>query len=170
LANLLTFDRHLATGSSASPILSYYAYKDMFDEVAALAARWGAVMTCYVDDIAISGNRVTPSVLHEARKIISRHGLKGHKAKFFSASRTKIITGVALVNGVPKLPNRRHQKISELFERLHSASSPPEKERITVHLLSRLHEAAQIDPTWRARAYNLQAERNRVQKATLVPR
>jgi RNA-directed DNA polymerase len=31
LANLLTVDRQLATGSSASPILSYYAHKPMFD-------------------------------------------------------------------------------------------------------------------------------------------
>lgn len=162
LANLLTFDRHLATGSSASPILSYYAYKDMFDEIAALAQQRGLSMTCYVDDIAISGKAATPGLLHEVRKIIRRHGLKGHKAKYFRPGQTRIVTGVALVSGVPRLPNKRHLKIKRLFGELEAETSVTRRAMAMTRLLSRLHEAAQVDPEWRVRAYNLQAERRQL--------
>lgn len=163
LANLLTFDRHLATGSSASPILSYYAYKDMFDEAYQLAASIGATMTCYVDDIAISGGRVTPSTLHEVRKIIARHGLRGHKAKYFDSGSSKIVTGVAIVGGRAALPNRRHLKIKQLFDQLGQVDDYVTKQKIMTRLVSHLHEAAQVDPAWRAKALNVQADRRRLE-------
>ena len=55
LTQLLTVDGHLATGSSASPILSYYAYEDMFGEIENLAIRNECIMTCYVDDMVFTG-------------------------------------------------------------------------------------------------------------------
>lgn len=49
LARLLTVDGHLPTGSSASPILSYFAYEDMYHELNTLALDAGCVMTVYVE-------------------------------------------------------------------------------------------------------------------------
>ena len=33
LADMLTFEAHLPTGSAASPIIAFYAFKPMFDEI-----------------------------------------------------------------------------------------------------------------------------------------
>ena len=74
LANLICYRGVLATGSSISPIISYYAYKAMFDGLAGLAAHHGLVMTCYVDDITMSGPGASRAVLHEARSAIFKAG------------------------------------------------------------------------------------------------
>lgn len=167
LANLLTCDGHLATGSSASPVLSYYAYKDMFDQIAELAASLGLVMTCYVDDIAISGRRVTAGLLHEVRRVIAHHGLRGHKTKFFPPGRPRIVTGVALVGGATRVPNRRQLMISKLFTELSTKTTLQERDIVLRRLVSRLHEAAQVDKSWRSRAYNLQRQRKRLLEGAL---
>ena len=81
LAELLTFDAHLPTGSAASPIIAFYAFKPMFCEIELLAKATGLKMTCYVDDVTLSGPRAIKRTVFEIRKIISRHGLKSHKAR-----------------------------------------------------------------------------------------
>jgi hypothetical protein len=46
IARMFTLDKHLPTGGNVSPILSYFAYMDMFAEIDDLAKRSGCVMTC----------------------------------------------------------------------------------------------------------------------------
>jgi hypothetical protein len=60
LAQLLTVDEHLATGSTVSPILSFYAFFDMWTEIARIAKEAGCRLSLYVDDmtIPVSGCRV----------------------------------------------------------------------------------------------------------------
>ena len=89
LADLLTFEAHLATGSAASPIIAFYAFKSMFDEIARLATSNALTMSCYVDDMTLSGVRANRRQLFEIRKIIARHGLKSHKAHAFTACNLK---------------------------------------------------------------------------------
>ncbi len=152
LANLLTFDRHLATGSCASPIISYYAFKSMFDEIEILAAVRGLTMTCYVDDITISGQGATKAVLSEVRSIISKHGLKSHKVKVFGADEPKIVTGICLTRDGARVPNKLHLKIKNGFDHLKEQSN--DKKNLK-SLLGRLEAAGQIDPAFRARATTL---------------
>ncbi|HVJ42670.1 MAG TPA: reverse transcriptase family protein [Dongiaceae bacterium] len=159
LANLLTVEGHLPTGSSSSPIISYYAHKEMFDEVEALAKKHNLEMTCYVDDMAISGQHASRAVLFKARAIIAKHGLKSHKAHYFSAKKPKVITGVVATKAGYRLPNRRHQKIMEGFQAFRAADTVEAKLFVLRALISRLHEAASIDPAWSPRAKALLAER-----------
>jgi RNA-directed DNA polymerase len=42
----LTYDAHLPTGGAASPIIAYYSFKEMFDEIDRLARSRDVVMTC----------------------------------------------------------------------------------------------------------------------------
>lgn len=123
LADLLTFDARLPTGSSASPIIAYYAFKPMFDALADLAARHHLKMTCYVDDITMSGIKATPVILYEAHQIIAKFGLKSHKMKVFPRDTAKIITGVCNSPEGERVPNRLHLKISTGFEDLRKAST-----------------------------------------------
>jgi RNA-directed DNA polymerase len=163
LANLLTFNDHLPTGSSSSPIISYYAFKDMFDAINALAQAQDAKMTCYVDDIAISGCRASPRLRYEVQQMIARNGLKSHKCRYFSARRPKVVTGVIIANGQARLPNRRHLLIKQGYDAFQAAATPEEKLDVLKGLLSRVHEAAQIDaPQWLPKAKELQVQQRRL--------
>jgi RNA-directed DNA polymerase len=155
LADILTYKAHLPTGGAASPIIAYYSFKNMFDEIEQLARSRNVIMTCYVDDMALSGPRATKGLLREIQQIISRHGLKSHKAHKFSASEPKVVTGVCITAGGARVPNKLHLKIKKGFESLSVAETPTEKGKILGPLLGRIEAAGQIDPAFKARAKTL---------------
>ncbi|MBU3890923.1 reverse transcriptase family protein [Methylosinus sp. KRF6] len=157
LADILTFDAHLPTGSAASPILAFYAFKPMFDEIEQFALAHGLTMTCYVDDMALSGPRANKSTLFEVRKIIARHGLKSHKAHVFGANQPKVLTGVCNTPTGPRVPNKLHMKIKAGFDKLLAATTPDTRSEALRPLLGRLEAAGQIDPGFRARALTVRA-------------
>lgn len=152
LANLICYRGVLATGSSISPIISYYAYKTMFDGLAGLAAQHGLVMTCYVDDITMSGSGASRAVLHEARSAIFKAGLRAHKDRSFTGDTVKIVTGVVVGPEGIALPFSRWQKINQATREIAACGNDAEKLRLYPKLVSRLYEAAQIDPRCRSRA------------------
>ncbi len=160
LAKVLTVDGHLPTGSPVSPILSYYAHKRMFDGIADFAKRRDLTFTVYVDDMCLSGRDATRAALFDVRGIISRAGLKSHKCRFFPAGKPRVVTGVALTSHGAVLPHRRHLKIKEGF--LEVGFLPPGVQQRTAlaALISRMHEAAQLDPAWKVRAKNLEKPRS----------
>ncbi|MBF0399694.1 MAG: RNA-directed DNA polymerase [Magnetococcales bacterium] len=162
LSKVLTVYGHLATGSSVSPILSYYAHRDMFEEIAHLSAGRGAVMTCYVDDMCFSGETVTRKFLSDVRVIIRSHGLKSHKIHYFSSNMPRIVTGVVVTNSGIKLPNIRHKKIVDGYAQLQAALSDEEKLKLLPSLIGRINEAAQIDPRWTPKAKQLTLEMKRI--------
>ena len=155
LARLLTVDGHLATGSSASPILSYFAYEDMFGEIESLSVQRRCEMTCYVDDMVFTGPGATRRLLYDLIKVVRRYRLRGHKTKVFKASQPKIITGVAVTKVGRRLPNRRQRIIAEEMVKLGAAQTDAERLAIMRPLTGRLFEAAQVDPTWRPRALRM---------------
>jgi RNA-directed DNA polymerase len=148
-------EAHLPTGGAASPIIAYYSFKNMFDEIDQLARSRNVTMTCYVDDMALSGPRATKGLLREVQQIISRHGLKSHKAHKFSASEPKVVTGVCITAGGPRVPNKLHLKIKNGFKSLSGVETPIEKAKILGPLLGRMEAAGQIDPAFKARAKTL---------------
>jgi RNA-directed DNA polymerase len=158
LADLLTFNARLATGSSASPILAYYAFKSMFDALAELAENHGLKMTCYVDDITMSGAKAGRSILYKTHQIISKYGLKSHKMKAFPSNTPKIITGVCNAPAGERVPNKLHFKIKVGFNQLRNARTDKEEGKILGSLLGRLEAARQIDPAFGARAKTLRAQ------------
>ena len=158
LAKLLTVDGHLPTGSSVSPILSYFAHKRMFDEVCDLADCLGLRFTVYVDDMCLSGNKAVRATLFRVRGIIARHGLQSHKCRFFPAGVPRVVTGNALTLGGVRLPHRRHLKIKEAFDELHRMEDGPRRDKALNALRSRLFEAAQLEPAWAERAKSLLAK------------
>jgi RNA-directed DNA polymerase len=158
LADLLTFDAKLPTGSSASPIISFYAFKPMFDEISRFAAARKLKMTCYADDMSLSGALANKSTLFGLMKIIARHGLKSHKARAFAPSRPKVITGVCNTASGRRVPNRLHLKIKTGFEDIANAASQKARDDVLRSLLGRLDAAGQIDPTFKARARTLRSQ------------
>ena len=155
LASLFTYNGHLSTGSSVSPILSYYAHKDMFDEIYSMCEERGFVMSVYVDDIAISGDKVSRKFMYEVRKVIAADGLRSHKTHYFRAGRPRIVTGAVVGADDIHLPSRRHKRIHEDYLAFKAAETVEEKLKIITPLISRVHEAAQIDKAWLPKARNL---------------
>lgn len=160
LAKALTVDGHLPTGSPVSPILSYYTHKRMFDGIANLAAEYALTFTVYIDDMCLSGDSASHAMLFKVRGIIAKAGLKSHKCRFCPAGKPRVVTGVAMTETGAKLPHRRHLKIKEGFAQVDLLPPGRQKDAAIAALISRMHEAAQLDPSWKDRAKNLEHSLN----------
>jgi len=152
LAKLICFNGALATGSAASPIISYYTYKKLFDDLKSLADTHSLVMTCYVDDITMSGTSANRLVLHEARTLIFRAGLRAHKDHHFQKNDAKIVTGILVGNNSIGLPFSRWKKIHISERDIRRCSDQTTQLELYPTLVSRLYEAAQIDGRCRIKA------------------
>ena len=168
LARLLTVDGHLATGSSASPILSYFAYEDMFSEIEAVSLLRNCEMTCYVDDMVFTGPGATRRLLYNVIQVARRYRLWGHKTKTFKAGQPKVITGVAVTMRGLKLPNKRQQAIAAELSLLSAAQTDEERLAIMPGLVGRLFEAAQVDPAWRPQALQMSSSMQDLRYRTSV--
>ena len=157
LADLLTFEGKIPTGSSTSPIIAYYAFKPMFDEIASLARSLGLTFTCYVDDMTFSGTAANETTLMEVRRIIAKHGLKSHKIRQFAPTVAKVLTGVCVTASGDRVPNKLHLKIAKDFEALASQPESRQRSKTLSSLRGRLEAAGRIDPVFKARATTLRA-------------
>jgi hypothetical protein len=145
---LLTYNGHLPTGGNASCILSFWAYKPMFDEIAALAESKSCAFTLYVDDMTMTGQFATRAMQQEARKIIGSYRLRVHKCKVFAHKQPRIVTGVAVTARGQELPNRRAKEIGLLTNEVSLAQSSERRLRLLPSLIGRVSEAAEVDPQW----------------------
>jgi RNA-directed DNA polymerase len=152
LANLICFNGFLATGSSASPIVSFYAFHEMFEEMHTYATTNGFVLSVYVDDVTMSGPNLGWTDLQQLHRIIKRFGLQGHKTKISKGNKPRLVTGVMIAGHEAQLPFSRWQKIKQLSK---AASEEPDNQKkmdVLTRLVSTLYEAAQIEPKCRRMA------------------
>lgn len=151
MTKLLTIDGHLPTGGNASCILSFWAYKDMFDEIAALAEGRGCRFTLYVDDMTMTGRFATRSMQQAARLIIGHYRLRAHKNKAFAPRQPRVVTGVAITARGLELPNRRARAIADIQAEVSGAQTDAERLDLMPQLIGRVSEAAEIDYAWEGR-------------------
>ncbi|RDI14792.1 reverse transcriptase family protein [Comamonas sp. AG1104] len=137
--------KHLPTGSAVSGRVAFFAARQLFDSISKLAVAQGCTMTAYVDDITISGDSASKSLLGEVRKLVHQHGLKTKqkKSKTYAATAAKPVTGAVISGNELRLPNERHKKIHEVRKEL-AAASDTEKPRLQRVLRGRMQEAKQI--------------------------
>jgi hypothetical protein len=145
IMRLTTVFGHLPTGGNSSTIISFFAFKPMFDEIHSLATGRGLVMSCCVDDMTFSGAAATEGFLNEVRVIVQRFSLKTHKRHCFEPHQPKIVTGVALTPQGMRLPNARRKKLHEAVEAFDAETNPAKKVKIGEQLLGRTTEAAQVE-------------------------
>lgn len=146
LSSLLTVDDHLAVGSSVSPILSFYAFYDMWQEINEIAAEAGITITVYMDDITFSGPSVPEHFMWKVRQRIYRSGLRYHKERRFTNGRAEV-TGVIIRDGKMLLPNRQHKKAHELRELLRATLDSEEKAKLERRLTGLLSQRKQVEPS-----------------------
>lgn len=151
MANLLTWRGVLATGSPASPLLSFHCNRPMFDEMAAVAVKSEFTFTCYVDDITFSGVSVRRGLASEITRIARRHGhrIKDHKTRFYCAGQAGIVTGVIVEDGAVSVPHERRLKGRRIETAIDDATDPVERLALTEKLMGLAGEAAYLDITFR---------------------
>jgi len=116
LAQLLT------TGSTVSPILSYYAFRDMWLNIAEIARTAGCTISVYMDDVTVSGETVPEAVMWKIRQQVHSRGLTYHKERHFKNGIGEV-TGVIIRDGKTILPNRQRKKMHDLRNGLRQATN-----------------------------------------------
>lgn len=145
LAQLVTKDGTLPQGSPCSPILAFFCYIDMWEEIERLVLQAGCRLTVYVDDLTISGDSIPEEMIWKLKKTFRRHGHSHAEAKERSRHlRPAEVTGVIL-NGVSvTVPNRQLLEISKLRQKVRQEKSRDVLVSIKVQLKGRLTQLHQV--------------------------
>lgn len=152
LTSLTTVDGHLPTGSCLSQQLAFLTHQPLFDRLDQLARNRGATMTCYVDDITISGVGATGSLLFEVKREIHSWGLRHHKAHVYPAALPKVVTGVVLVGDEMRVLNRQHARIHRMRSSAREGFPECDAKACMAGFIGRLNAAAQVDEKFRYEA------------------
>ena len=147
LTKLLTFKDRLPTGSPSSPLIAYFAYVDMWDEINEIVENANCKLSLYIDDVTISGQSISEKLIWEVKKKIYSNGLSVNesKQKYYSGKQPRQVTGVILTStGELKVPNRQHLKMHKTRKLIKRASSPKIKEQLTQKLKGLESQANQI--------------------------
>jgi RNA-directed DNA polymerase len=166
LTKICTCHDHIPTGSCLSQILAFYAHYEMFEEMYALAVSRDLTMTCYVDDIAISGKNANKAVLYQIRGILDKRCLKSNprKESIFKKGVPKQVTGSIVLADCLKLPNKKHRVIHEEVISILELDDTKEKLDFINRTMGRMIAASQSDPEMSSYVKSLRCEKNRIEK------
>ena len=145
LARIVTDNGVLPQGSPCSPILAYFAYIDMWEEIEESVLGAGCVLSVYADDLTISGVTVPEAVMWEIKRILRRHGHRCaiHKERA-RRNRPAEITGVIVTQDGITAPNRQRKKLHDVRGELRKPKSPEQVKRLEAQLRGRLTQLKQI--------------------------
>lgn len=115
LRQLTTLNGSLPQGSPCSPILAYFAYIDMWEEIDNYVKERGCKLTVYIDDVTISGPVIHGELIWKIKTIFHRfqHTYKVNKERCVIDKPIEV-TGVVLREENLLLPNRQHKKMHDL--------------------------------------------------------
>jgi hypothetical protein len=94
--------------------------------------------TVWVDDLTVSGARITGSFRTDIRDIVAQSGLKSHKLNSHTGNRPVFITGIGVVGANLIVPKRIELRSKELWTALKLAQTFEEKDACSTRLLSHL--------------------------------
>lgn len=118
MADALTVDGHLPTGSGVSPLLSYFTHRKLFAEIERICLAKGCTVTLFVDDITVSGKHATMALLRSIKQVLLRAGLIAHKDRSAPAGSAVVITGAVRENTKLRLRNKHRKSIVDLLKQL----------------------------------------------------
>lgn len=145
LARIVTEQGVLPQGSPCSPILAFFAYVDMWEEIDA-RVRWDdCTLSVYADDLTVSGKTVPEAVIWDIKRLLRKHGHRYavHKERA-RRDRPAEITGVILTRDGVTPPNRQRKKLSSVRSSLRRAKSPEEVRNLEAQLRGRVAQMNQI--------------------------
>lgn len=111
---------HLGFGLPTSIVLSFLCNLDMFSELEQFAVSNGMILSVFVDDIVLSGEKnITRTDFDSVRKIIMNHGYKiNKKSKYQNGDKPILVTGLYLSRKGLGVPNNKHKEYIELTNRM----------------------------------------------------
>ena len=118
MADALTVDGHLPTGSSVSPLLSYFTHRRLFAEIEQICLAKGCTVTLFVDDITVSGKHATTTLLHQIKRVLWRADLIAHKDRSARTGSAVVITGAVRDDTKLRLRNEHRKSIVGLLNKL----------------------------------------------------
>ncbi|WP_312645430.1 reverse transcriptase family protein [Hydrogenoanaerobacterium sp.] len=141
LTDIITYDSRIPTGCPTSQIMAFYAYYDMFNEIAEYALKKNCTFTLYVDDMTFSSPEpLDPKVLQrDVDRILRKydHKPKYSKVKYYSASDYKPVTGTIITPDKSlAVPNSLQQKIYLGFQEIKSTTATTEYSDVSAKLAS----------------------------------
>lgn len=147
LTDLCTYKRVLPTGAPSSPILAYWANRDLFESVDQRGKALQLNLSVYVDDITLSGDTIPRSLSEQVGGIVKSHGhkLSEHKTKIFGPGRPKHVTGVVIAGGVLRVPYARFRKARAIRAAFDAEKDDQRRALLAAKLSGLLGEAAFLD-------------------------
>lgn len=105
----------LPQGAPTSPALSNIISLSLDRRLYRLARRFELNYTRYADDIAFSGTHITPAFIGYATSVINQCGLRVNtdKTRLYGPHGSKILTGVSLATGEPRLPRDYRRRLTQ---------------------------------------------------------
>lgn len=158
LTELVSYHQRLPTGSPASPIISFLAYRPMFDELHALATSMGLTMTVYVDDVVVSGPGLASHFIQPAQAIIGKYGLCAHKFSTTCAGLPIVVTGLQQTADGESAPPKRFRKIRALETELRRTTNLKHKVVLLKGLIGQYREGRELIPNALSHANRYQRE------------
>ncbi|WP_261058615.1 reverse transcriptase family protein [Streptococcus mitis] len=107
----------LPQGYPTSPILSYFAYYNMYEALLRYAQTNGFHFSAYYDDLTFSSKKPIPKrCMNRIIKIIESYKLKINKSKSKICSTNNVkVTGCIIVNGELKAPRKLQKDTYDLY-------------------------------------------------------
>lgn len=141
MANALTVEGHLPTGSAVSPLLSYFTHRRLFAEIEKICLTKGCTVTLFVDDITVSGKHATMALLRRIKRVLLRASLIAHKDRSASAGSAVVITGAVREENKLRLRNKHRKSILDSFKQFEAGDLT-----IQESLGSKIAAAKCVDP------------------------
>ena len=138
LCDIVTHRGSLPQGSPCSPILAYLCYQDMWNELESYVVSVGCILSIYVDDFTISGEKLQKGLPWRSQCIIRRHGHMCNPQKMRKRfMKPAEVTGVILRDSRATVPNRQYKRIHELQQQHKTASSPQARSLLSQEMSGR---------------------------------
>lgn len=135
LTQLVTSDGRVPFGSPLSPILCAVAHRGLFDEIDRHCKLAEVVPTVWVDDIIVSGEQVSSSLLFKIKGAIKHKGLSYHKVQRRKARRGMVMTGVHVSKRGQAPSYKSHTKMRDGLALLKTATLVKDRLAIVRSLL-----------------------------------
>lgn len=112
LASICCYEDALPQGAPTSPVLSNIVCQQMDTRLFNLAKRFNLHYTRYADDIAFSGDAISPKFIEYVSVIISECGFSVNikKVRLYGPTDKKILTGIQLKDGNMQLPREKKRE------------------------------------------------------------
>lgn len=146
LSNILTYENHLPTGSPSSQLLTYWAYRKMFEDIHQKAQEFNITMTLFVDNLTFSGDTEIHKIFTDyvkSRLETEELRINKKKSRKYSSISDKKVTGVVITpQNKLEVPHKQCAKIRCLMKK------PDKTQEETESLKGLLSATRQIEPSF----------------------